>query len=88
MHAHKHLPICLPTYTHNGYQLCFVDSIMHSMQMSMSAVLAHIIALALIIASTLLAVLCVTVQLDTQSRAMDTLAQVRHFLQYCLLVTL
>ena len=49
------------------------------MQMSMSVAQAHIIALVLTIASTLLAVLSATAQLDTQNRAMATLAQVRQF---------
>ena len=51
----------------------------HYTQMSMSAALAHIIALVLTIAPTLLAVFFATAQLDTQNRAMATLAQVRNF---------
>lgn len=47
--------------------------------MSMSAAQAHIIALVLTIASTLLAVLPATAQLDTQNRVMATLALVRKF---------
>ena len=47
--------------------------------MSMSAAQAHIIALVLTIAPTLLAILSATAQLDTQNKAIATLVQVRQF---------